>query len=113
MNNQLTRSGVAYNIEISPHKQILKYGELDVEYVFSSDRYKQIFLRKLEENRSKLNESLSKRYKFTIKNTNHLIADLKLYSMTEKRGFLINTKEESYRCLSTIKLDGMNLTSTN
>ena len=113
MSNQLTRSGIAYNIEISPHKLIINYDCEDLEFVFSSDRYKQIFLRKLEDNRKQLNESLSKRYKFTITNTNNIIADIKLYSITEKRGFLINTGKESYRCLSTIKLDGMNLTSEN
>ena len=113
MNNQLTRSGVAYNIEISPHKHTISYGNFEVEYVFSSNRYKEIFLRKLEDNRSKLNESLSKRFKFTIINTNNVISDIKLYSITEKRGFLINTGKESYRCLSIIKLDGMNLTSKN
>lgn len=113
MNNQLTRSGIAYNIEISPHKHTISYGNFEVEYVFSSDRYKQIFLRKLEEHRIKFNESLTKRFKFTIINTNNVLTDIKLYSITEKRGFLIKSGKESYRCLSTIKLDGMNLTSEN
>lgn len=113
LNNQLTRSGIAYNLDISPHKHIIKYNDQEVEYIFSSDRYKQIFLRKLEDNRKTYNQTLSKRFKFDIVNTNNILCDIKLYSITEKRGFLIKTKEESYRCLSTIKLDGMNLTSKN
>lgn len=113
MNNQLTRSGIAYNLEISPHKLTMTYGETELEYVFSSDRYKQIFLRKLEENRKKLNDYLTGRFKLEIENTNFLISDLRLYSITEKRGFLINHNEESYRCLDNLKLDGVNLTSKN
>lgn len=111
--NQLSRGGIAYNMDISPYKTKVKYGEIELEYVFSSDRYKNMFLNKLNDYRKQVNESLSKKYKFEIVNTNDIISDLKLYSITEKRGFLINNKQESYRCLSTIKLDGMILTSKN
>lgn len=111
MSNQLTRSGIAYNLEISPHRLILAYGEEDVEYVFSSNRYKEIFLRKIDDNRFKIHQSLSKRYGFTIVGTINLLADIKLYAMTEKRGFLIKNKEESYKCLNTIRLDGLKMTS--
>lgn len=111
MNNQLTRSGVAYNIEISPHKLELEYSDGEViEYTFSSNRYKEIFLRKYKDNRDKINESLSNRFGVTY--TNNKLCDIKLYSSTEKRGFLIRGKEE-FKCLSTIRLDGQNLMNKN
>lgn len=110
MNNKLTRSGVAHNIEISPHSLIVDYNDEELEYVFSSQRYKDIFYRKYIDNRLKINESLSNRFGFKIENNK--LADLKLYSMTEKRGFLIKGKEV-YKCLDTIELIGENLTQRN
>lgn len=107
---ELTRSGIAYNIEISPYSLIVDYEDEQLEYVFSSQRYKDIFYRKFIDNREKINESLSNRFGFKIENNK--LADLKLYSMTEKRGFLIKGKEE-FKCLDTIELIGVNLTIKN
>ena len=104
---RLTRSGVAHYIEESPHKKEVVYNENDkLTFVFSSELYLTIFTRKLEENRVKINESLSKRFGFNIEQNK--IADIKLYSMTEKRGFYIIGKEE-HKCQSTIRLIGDNL----
>lgn len=108
MVNQLTRSGIAHNLEISPYSLIVDYQDEQLEYVFSSEQYKNIFYRKFIDNRNKINESLSKRFGFKIENDK--LADLKLYSMTEKRGFLIKGKEE-YKWLDTIELIGENLTT--
>lgn len=106
----LTRSGVAYNLEISPHLLKVDYPDEELEFVFSSARYKEIFYKKFIDNRLKINESLSNRFGFKIENNK--LADLKLYSMTEKRGFLIRGKEE-YKCLDTIELIGVNLIQGN
>lgn len=109
--SSLTRSGVAYNLDESPHKLVIEYSDGNVlVYVFSSELYLNIFKRKLVDNRSKIIESLSKRFGFKI--VNNVLADIKLYSMTEKRGFLI-IGNESYRCQSTIELIGANLTQRN
>ena len=110
MNNQLTRWGVAHNLEISPYSLVVDYQDEQLEYVFSSQQYKDIFYKKFIDNRNKINESLSKRFGFKIENDK--LADLKLYSMTEKRGFLIKGREE-YKCLDTIELTGVNLTHKN
>ena len=111
MNNQyITRSGIVFNLEISHHRHLIEYDGEELEFIFSSERYKDIFLRKLDENRSKINESLSKRFGFTI--INNKLADIKLYSMTEKRGFLIKGKED-YKCLDTIELIGETLIQRN
>lgn len=105
---KLTRSGVAHDLTISPHLSIVKYGDKDeLTFVFSSEFYLNKFESRLEENREKINNSLSQRFGFNIRLNK--LADIKLYEKTETRGFLILGKEE-YTCLSTIKLDGKNLT---
>ena len=109
--NILTRGGVAYDFDYSPYRQLIRYGSIsELTYIFSSELNKQRFNDRLEENRNKINESLSKRFGFKI--INNKLCDIKLYSTIEKRGFLIKGKEE-YRCLNTIELDGLNLTIKN
>ena len=111
MNKYSKRSDVYYDLDISHHKLEVNYSEIhSLTFVFSSKLYKNIFKRKLEENRKKITESLTKRWGFPVKND--VLADIKLYSKTEKRGFLIKGKED-YKCLSTIELDGNHLMNKN
>lgn len=111
MNQYSKRTNIYYDLDLSVHKLEVNYSEIhSLTFVFSSKLYKNIFKRKLEENRKKVNETLSKRWGFTIEN--NMIADIKLYSTTEKRGFLIKGKED-YKCLNTIKLDGNHLMNKN
>ena len=103
------RSGVYHNLEESTYKKEVIYNENDkLTFVFSSELYLSIFNRKFKENRDKINESLSNRFGFEIEQNK--IADIKLYSITEKRGFYIIGKED-HKCQSTIRLTGENLTS--
>lgn len=107
----LTRGGVAYDFTVSPFRKIVRYGELhELTFVFSSEKNVERFNSRLEENRKKISESLSKRFGFTI--INNKLADIKLYSMIENRGFLIKGKDD-YKCLNIIELDGQNLTIKN
>lgn len=108
---QLTKSGVAYDLSVSPHKIEMNYHDNKLIYTFSSQLYKNKFMEKMTENRKKINHSLSKRFGFNIEN--NMLCDIKLYITIEKRGFLIDNTKERYECLSTIKLDGKNLTTTN
>ena len=103
----LTRSNIAYDFNISPHKIILKYDTQDITFVFSSNLYKNKFLAKIVENREKINNSISSRFGMTIKND--VLCDLKLYTTIEKRGFLIYIDEEKIECLKSIILDGETL----
>ena len=107
MDKKLTRSGIAYDLTISPHKLVLDYEKHSIEYVFSSEFYKTKFLEKLEDNRNTINQALSKKYGFTIEN--NILSDIRLYSHVEKRGFLLNSNGKSYECLNIIKLSGVNL----
>lgn len=103
----LTRNGIAYNLSLSPYKTTIKYDENDyITYKFSSKLYKDNFKSKLKVHRENINNSLSKRFGFSIKTEK--LSDLKLYSSIEKRGFLIETREGIYECLNTIELDGRN-----
>jgi|GEM_PF-3432857 len=109
--SQLTRNNIAHDLNISPHfVEIIHRGGI-VKFVFSSEFYKNKFVRELVDNRKKVNNSLSNRFGFSIRA--ELVADLKLYSAIEKRGFLIYYNEDKVECLSDITLDGLMLTPKN
>lgn len=103
----LSRNGITYNLKLSPYEHLIKYSNGEcIKYKFSSLLYKDKFTTRLDVNRKKINDSLSKR--FGIDLSNNVLCDLKLYSSIEKRGFLVETKEGYYECLNIIKLDGQN-----
>ncbi|MGN1406159.1 MAG: early protein GP4 [Erysipelotrichaceae bacterium] len=108
---QLTRSGIAYNLEVSPHRAVITYGKEEVTYVFSSSLYMNKFMERIEENRSKVIESLKTRWGLTV--ILDELSDIKLYSSIEKRGFLIETDKERFTCLSSIILNGESLMNKN
>lgn len=108
----LTRNGIAMDIRLSPYKHKINYRKNSyIIYVFSSEFYKGKFVERLEENRQKINGSLSNRFGFEI--ANDILCDIKLYSMIEKRGFLIKNTKEGFECLNDIILDGKNLIAKN
>lgn len=105
---QLTRSKIAYDLSISPHRLAIDYGESSLIYVFSSDLYKRKFLEKQEEHREQISNSLTKRFGVTV----HLplLADLRLYTTIEKRGFLLVKNGVEVQCPERIILDGERVT---
>lgn len=107
----LTRSKVAYNLGISPHKHTINYGDDEVTYVFSSDLYRRKFVERLNENRETINTSLTGRfgYKCSIDS----LCDLKLYSSIEKRGFLVIVNNEEIICQENITLGGQIVITRN
>lgn len=105
--SKLTRKGIAYDFHISPYKTTIIYNEgFEVEYTFSSEFYLNKFKNQFEENRKKINESLSKRFGFSI--TNNVLSDLVLYRRIEIRGFLIKCNGVPAECPNDITLDGKN-----
>lgn len=105
MKEKLTKCGIAYDFNISPYKVTIEYPENDeMTYTFSSNFYKEKFMDTLEENRKRINDSLTKRFGINIEM--NILADVKLYSTIEKRGFLIENQKEKFECLNIIKLDG-------
>ena len=108
----LTRSKIAYDLNISPHFEEVHYKDGTIlKYVFSSNLYKRNFAKKLEEHRETINNSLSNRFGFLVRYEK--LADLKLYTSIEKRGFLIYQDGEKIECLDSLTLDGNNLMSKN
>lgn len=105
---QLTRSNIAYDLTISPHRVIIPYGETQIEFVFSSELYKRKFLEKMKDHRKSIEKSLSKRFGFTI--CTPFIADVKLYTTIEKRGFLLCKDGVEYECQSAVIYDGETVT---
>ena len=106
----LTRSKIAYDLTISPHSVVVCYDSFKLKFVFSSGLYKRNFKDKLQSNREKINDSLSKRFGFAIQND--ILSDLKLYTTIEKRGFLIYKDKEKIECLNSLVIHGHNLIKT-
>lgn len=102
--SRLTRSNIAYDLNISPHEINVTYPDEVITYVFSSDLYRLKFSNKLSEHRETIKESLSNRFGFTV--VNDKLADLKLYTTIEKRGFLIYKGQVKVECLNDITLSG-------
>ena len=110
--SKLTRSGVAYDLTISPHHHYTYYHDgTRLEFVFSSDYYRSMFIDKLEDNREEVSEKLSKRYKLNIRFDK--LADIKLYEKVEKRGFLIIEEGEQFSCPDSLRLNGESKTLKN
>lgn len=105
---QLTRSNIAYDLSISPHRLTVHYGEHSLMYVFSSDLYLRKFLEKQTAHREQLCVSLSKRFGVEVRMS--LLSDIKLYTTIEKRGFLLVKNGVEAKCLDEITLDGETVT---
>lgn len=104
MKMSLTRSNIAYDLKISPHYHLVEYSDTSIRYTFSSDLYRRNFISKLASNRENINNSLSKRFGFNI--IADKIADLRLYTSIEKRGFLISIDGKNAEWPESITLDG-------
>lgn len=101
----LSRGKIAYNLHKTPYKTDVVYDGQLITFYFSSELYRVKFESRQDSHRKTIEESLSKRFGFTIKS--NLIADLRLYSSIEKRGYLISIDGEFIECQNTIILDGL------
>lgn len=107
----LTRGGIAYDLNTSPFHSVVCYGDLTLTFTFSGQYNLNAFESRLQENRDKINGSLTNRFKIDI--NCDILCDIKLYSTIEKRGFLVEGNEDRFECLNNIKLDGLKLTIRN
>lgn len=104
--SKLTRSKIAYDLTISPHRYSITYGENQhVRYIFSSRLYMSKFMERLTSNRIQYSLQLSKRVGVDV--NFDILADLKLYKSIEKRGYLLNVNGEDVTCPDQIILDGV------
>lgn len=107
----LTRAKVCYNLHNTPYQLQVNYGEQEVTFCFSSNLYKDKFIEKLSNHRKEINNSISKRFGVTIKAD--FIADLRLYTSIEKRGFLLLIDGVKVECQNNIILDGLKMIARN
>lgn len=107
----LTRNGIAYNFYSSPYEVEVKYNNFNLTYRFSSKNNVNKFLSKQKETRLKINHSLSNRFKINL--ILDFIADLKLYSNVETRGFLIISEGINLECQEEVEFDGLKVMKKN
>ena len=108
----LTRGGVAYDLNKSPYLYNVVYDDCYISYYFSSEFYLNKFKQKLEDNRLSINQSLSNRFGISVDLKK--LCDLKLYSVIEKRGFLVRINgKENIDCLNNLLLNGEVLIEKN
>ena len=111
MKYNLTKDGIARNIIETPYTYTMEYDNNTLTYHFSSELYLGKFIEKYINNRDSINESLTNRFKMEVKSD--MLADIKLYSSIEKRGFYIASSKGDITCLSNIRLDGLELIIKN
>lgn len=104
----LTRAKISYNLYKTPYTLERVYEGQRITYHFSSELYREKFESRTKENRYSLDLSLCNRFGFLINSA--LIADLRLYSSIEKRGYLISVNGEYVECQNNITLDGLKMT---
>lgn len=80
----------------------------DFKFYFSTKLHKQRFSRELAENRRKVNERLTKRYRIPCKM--NLLADLYLYYEIENRGFYVESLKGDVYKWPNLLLTGERLT---
>ena len=108
---ELTRSKIAYNLHHSPHRELVSYGDGVTTYVFSSDLYRRKFLEKQKKNREQLSASLTNRFGVLVRCD--ALADFRLYTTIEKRGFLLIQDRVAIECRDRVTFDGARMTLTN
>lgn len=101
----LTKNGVCYELTNSPFYSHYK----GMAFYFSSIKHKDAFDSKVQVRVPWLNDSISRRFKFSV--NMEWVAVIQLYRQVETRGFLIidYVKGVTYRCLDEIVLDGLHL----
>ena len=95
----MTRGGIEYDFRISPFTVETE----NYIFVFSSSLHAEKFAEGKEENRQRINESLSNRFNVYIHAEE--LADFILYTMIEKRGYLVRIKKGGeIRCQNEIHI---------
>lgn len=86
----MTKDGIEYNLLISPYIVEIKYEDKYLNFMFSSELYKNKFINMRAAHNERIVERLKKLTKsnLEIKEFN-IYSDITLYNMIEKRGFLI------------------------
>lgn len=100
-----TRHNIYYTLS---HSVFIHTSEYGADFYFSSRLHLEKFLEGMEDSRTTLNYSLSKR--FGIKCDVSNLADFLWYAKCETRGFYVKYKGDVLICKSDLRLDGVTLT---
>lgn len=98
----ITKNGICYDLSRSPYVCSVA----NWTYYFSSPSHMNKFKSNISSNRDWLNDSMSRRFKFTM--SLDLLADLSLYRKIETRGFMIINESTgvAYECPESIEFHG-------
>lgn len=98
----ITKNGICYDLSRSPYVCSVA----NWTYYFSSPSHMIKFKSNISSNRDWLNDSMSRRFKFTM--SLDLLADLSLYRKIETRGFMIINESTgvAYECPESIEFHG-------
>ena len=104
-----TKNGIEYNLYQSSYKCFV-YG---LDFFFSSATHLEKFASNLDKRVEWLNDSMGRRFHYTLDMT--LVAILQLYCQVETRGFLIHNLADGewYNCQENIILSGMKISGKN
>lgn len=100
----LTRNGVAYNLNLSPHVEVIEYENGEFSFIFSSDLYRRKFVEKRAAAKREVETIIFRR--FGVKADLESFSDVYLYKKIEKRGFLIYHNDKEATCLEDLNLHG-------
>lgn len=98
----ITKNGICYDLSRSPYVCSVA----NWTYYFSSPSHMNKFKSNISSNRDWLNDSMSRRFKFTM--SLDLLADLSLYRKIETRGFRVccEMNGDVYECPESIEFHG-------
>lgn len=101
----ITKNGICYDLSRSPYVCSVA----NWTYYFSSPSHMNKFKSNISSNRDWLNDSMSRRFKFTM--SLDLLADLSLYRKIETRGFMIINESTgvAYECPESIEFHGIKI----
>lgn len=101
----ITKNGICYDLSRSPYVCSVA----NWTYYFSSPSHMNKFKSNISSNRDWLNDSMSRRFKFTM--SLDLLADLSLYRKIETRGFRVccDLNGDVYECPESIEFHGMKI----
>ena len=100
----LTRNGVAKNLEYSPYIFTEFIDGDQVDFYFSSKLHLNNFIEKRTENYNMLYNHIYKRFKFKV--NCRMLADCNLYQKVETRGFYIKINNKEFLCPNKLTLNG-------
>lgn len=104
----MTRNNIEYDLTKTPYRHKVN----NIIYCFSSQLNVDKFRERLEDNRAKVNFSLSNRFNLFLDVSE--LADFLLYRQIEKRGFLIrDEKGGAFECQNQLQFVGLKVKKKN